>query len=637
MQAFFRARSKRFWTKSFVVLAAISLATVQAPRSFADKSDSAVDAKVSALLSKMSQDEKITILSGTSDEMHVPGLKRLGIPELKFSDGPMGVRCYGKSTAYPAGAMLAASWDADAAQQEGKALGRDCRARGVHVLLAPGCDLYRVPQCGRNFEYFGEDPFLSARMTVGYIKGVQGENVATSVKHYAANDQEILRDSVDTIVDERRLQEICFPPFKAAVQEANVWTVMAAYNKVNGDWCTANSYLLTDVLRKQWGFKGILMSDWGAVHDCLGPITAGTDLEMGKTVYYTADNIKRLMQEGKVTQQQIDEHVARILRMSVAMGFFDNNQEDKSIPLNDLSSAKAALNVAREGLVLLKNDNQTLPLDREKLHSVVVMGPNACPPVIGGGGSSEMDPFYSISLLDAVTSAAKDKVKISYIPNWVGPNPTAQSSFNILAVFEPQGEDGQRGMKGEYFDNPNLSGNPVATKIDGRVSFNWGAWHPVEQIKSSTYSVRWTGKIKAAQTDNYTFAFSSDGARIKLDGKTLFDNWDSAAMSNAVKTVRMQAGETHDISIEYHHLNGGSNMLFNWGRAHEALTAEEAKVISDADAVIAAVGFNWSMESEGFDRPYDLPIEQVAMLNAVSKLNPRTIVVLNAGGNVGMD
>ncbi|CAM5999326.1 unnamed protein product, partial [Sphagnum balticum] len=441
----------------------------------------------------MTFEEKVKLLSGTSDEMHIPGIERLKIPSLKFSDGPLGVRCWGKSTAYPCGSMLAATWDVDAAKEMGEALGRDSRARGVHILLGPGVDLYRVAQCGRNFEYFGEDPFLSARLAVAWIQGVQAEGVATSVKHFAANDQETLRDSVDTIVSERRLQEICFPPFKAAVKEANAATVMAAYNKLNGDWCTANKSLLTDVLRNQWGFEGVLMSDWGAVHELLKPIDAGTDLEMGKTLYYSADKIKQLIDSGKITQKQVDEHARRVIRMMVTMGFLDREQLDKTIPLDDPRSAAAALKVATEGLVLLKNQNNLLPLSRSSTKNIVVLGPNACPEMVKGGGSSETEPFKGISVLDAIKETA-----------------------------------------------------------------------------------------------------------------------------------------------EYHHRTGPSTMRFSWGKADPQFTSDEKNLITRADAVIASVGLNKAIECEGYDHAYDLPSEQVQLINNVAKLNSRVIAVLNAGGNVGM-
>jgi len=449
------------------------------------------DARVAALLKQLTLDEKIKLMSGTKDEMHVPGIERLHIPELKFSDGPVGVRCWGKSTAYPCGAMLAATWDKELSYEIGQALGRDCRARGVHVLIGPGVDLYRVAQCGRNFEYFGEDPYLSARIAVPWIKGVQDQGVATSVKHFAANDQETLRDSVNTIVDERRLHEICLPPFKAAVEEANAATVMAAYNKVNGHWCTANKYLLDDVLRKKWDYKGVLMSDWGAVHECLGPLTAGCDLEMGRTVHYTPDNIKKYLQEGKVTQDQIDEHVRRILNMTVSMGFMDRPQEDKSIPANDPASAAVALKVAREGLVLLKNDKDFLPLDRTKVNKVVVLGPNASPAVIGGGGSSEVGPFDNLSLLDAMKASCGERIAVTHVP------------------------------------------------------------------------------------------FEKDQKQI--------------------------------------------------------LNAEQEAAIRGADVVVASVGFSQQTEYEGKDRPYDLPSDQIDLLQKIALLSKKVVVVLNCGGNVGMN
>ena len=604
-----------------------------------DKSDSSVEARIKELLTELTLDEKITLLSGTSDQIHIPGIKRLGIPELKLSNGSNGVGWWDNSTVYPAESMLAATFDPELAFAEGRSQGRDARARGVHVLLTPGVDLYRVPQCGRNFEYLGEDPFLSARIAVGFIKGVQSQNVATSFKHFAANDQEILRDSVDTIINERRLQEICLPPFKAAVQEARAWTVMAAYNKVNGEWCTANSYLLDEVLRKQWGFKGILMSDWGAVHDCLGPLAAGTDLEMGKTQYYTADNIKGLLREGKLSQAQIDEHVRRILRMSVSLGFFDRDQLDKSIPLDDPASAAVALRVAREGLVLLKNEGGFLPLARDKIHSLVVLGPNACPTITSGGGSpiSGTEPFAAVSVLDALRASAGSNTKVAYIPSWAGPNPTAAASFNIPAVYEPVAVGADRGLIAEYFAGPDLAGSPTARKVESSINNLWGSEYS-DRAKSLALSMRWTGKIKVEQTDDYVFACSSNGCRVLLDGKPFFDNWSAGKSGNFSRTLKMEAGEIHDVVVEYHRQPGAdANIMFTWGKSRETFTGDEARQIAGADAVVVAVGFNPFLESEGMDRTYDLPAEQVELLKNVSRLNPRTVVVLNAGGNVGME
>jgi beta-glucosidase len=603
--------------------------------------DATVEARVDKLLSQLTQSEKIALLSGEEDQMHIPGIARLGIPELKFSDGPMGVRCWGKATAYPCGAMLAATFDVDAASAEGKALGRDSRARAVHILLGPGVNVYRQAQNGRNFEYFGEDPFLSSRLASAWVQGVQGQGVAVSVKHFAANDQETLRDSVNTLVDERRLNEICLPPFKAAVQESKAWTVMAAYNKLNGFWCTANKVLLTDILRDKWGFKGVLMSDWGAVHEAPGPLTAGTDLEMGKTTHYTEANINSLLKDGKVTQAQIDDHVRRILRMEVALGFMDRPQLDSTVPLNDPSSVQTALRVAREGLVLLRNHDNFLPLERAKVHKLVVLGPNACPAVTGGGGSSLTDPFTAVSLFDAMKNVAGNAVNVSYIPSPIGIDPKAinNESFNNQGYYEPTGENGLRGLRGEYYANPDFTGTPAATRDDATIDYVHSDWneHPDAAVTTPTYSMRWTAKVKAPQTDDYMFVLQSDGARVKLDGKTILDTWDQGKVSSVSKTIPMRGGDTHDLLVEYHHNNAGqATVQFAWGKQNPEITAEETKQIEQADAVIASVGFNRCSEHEGADRSYDLPADQIKLIQHVAKLNPRTIVVVNSGGNIGM-
>jgi beta-glucosidase len=629
-----KSRKQNLLPLCFVVLLALLIAGSKA--TFATESNN-VETRVNTLLSQMTLDEKIKILSGTKDEMHTPGIERLHIPELKMSDGPVGVRVWGRATAYPCGAMLAATWDRELARELGQALGRDCRARAVHILLAPGMDLYREPQCGRNFEYFGEDPYLAAQMAVGYVLGVQDEGVATSVKHYAANDQEIQRTTINTIVSERRLHEICLPPFKAAVQDGNAWTVMAAYNKVNGHWCTDNKILLTDILRDQWGFMGVLMSDWGAVNECLGPLTAGTDLEMGKTVYYTPANIKKYLQEGKVTQAQIDEHVRRILRMSVSLGFFDRPQEDKSIPLDNAAASATALKVAREGLTLLKNQDDFLPLSRAITKSIVVAGPNACPAVIGGGGSSATEPFSKVSLFDAIKSGAGAGVDVQYIPACPGADPTGDKAFDYQGVFEPLTPSGQRGLRADYFDGPDLKGTPKTSRTDFGINNYWGEHHP-DLVTTAEYSVRWTGKIKAAQTDVYVLACASDGSRVFLDGKPIFDNWSTAkGIERSCSTLPFNRDEVHDLVVEYHHLRGNADMQFTWGKASSHLTGPEMEAIRNADTVVYSCGFNPSLEGEGSDRTYDLPGNQSEFLENIVRLNRRTVVVLNAGGNVAMD
>ncbi len=594
--------------------------------------DPKVEARVNGLLGQLTTEEKIDLISGT-DVMHTAGVPRLGIPALKFSDGPVGVRCWGKSTAYPAGALLAATWDPAMALAEGVALGRDARSRGVDILLAPGMNIYREAQNGRNFEYLGEDPCLASAMAVNYVRGVQSQGVAACVKHFVANGQEWHRMNVDTTVSRRALEEIYFPPFKAAIEQGNAWTAMAAYNKVNGEWCTANKFLLTDVLRDTWHFHGLLMSDWGAVHDTTKDLNAGTDLEMHDKprLFYNLTTIPPLLASGAVTQATLDEHVRRLLRTIVAMGFMDRNQTDASIPANDPQNAAAALKAASEGIVLLKNEGHLLPLDRAKVRHIVVTGPNGQEAVIGGGGSSGTGAFTQVSVLEGVQQAAGPGVQVEYIPDL--------STFIFShAVFSPPDATatGESGLKGDYFNNPTLTGTPVETRMDHVVDFDWKTANPVRSIKGgSPFSVRWTGIITPPATGDYTFALASDdGSRAYLDDKEIIDMWAPHALARKESAQHLEAGHAYRIKVEYFNAKDGAVIHFGW--AKPGLPEEEKNRVAAADAVIFAGGFNPQSEHEGGDRPWDLPPSQTAELTQLLALNPHVITTINAGGNVGL-
>ncbi len=259
------------------------------------------------------------------------------------------------------------------AHREGIALARDAKSRGDRIVLGPAVNIYRVPQNGRNFEYMGEDPFLAGKICASYIQGMQSQGVASCVKHYACNNQETLRGSINVIVDERALQEIYLPAFEAAIKEGNARTVMCSYNCVNGPHASASKYLLTDVLRTQWGFDGLVMSDWGAVHDTLGPMVGGLDLEMPGPKFMNAKAIQPLLDSGQVQMAMIDEKVRRLLRVGIGMGWMESQAKDESIAKDDLDNDAVALDVAREGIVLLKNEKSQLPLDKAKTKNVVVM------------------------------------------------------------------------------------------------------------------------------------------------------------------------------------------------------------------------------------------------------------------------
>ncbi|MFB6456918.1 glycoside hydrolase family 3 C-terminal domain-containing protein [Chitinophaga sp. Hz27] len=386
--------------------------------------------KIQSLLRQMTLAEKVGLLHANS-KFYVAGIKRLGIPEWALSDGPHGVRAEinrhdwayagwtnDSATCFPPGTALAATWNPQLAYQRGLALGEEARFRKKDVLLGPGVNIIRSPLCGRNFEYLSEDPVLVARMAVAYIKGLQSKDVASSVKHWLANNQETHRDSVDVHMSERALREIYLPGFKAAITEGNAYTVMAAYNKFRGDWCSENEYLNRDILRNEFGFKGVLMTDWSAAHTTVKAALTGLDLEMGtdKADYndwYFANPLISAVKEGKVPLSVVDEKVANVLRVMFATKMFDEAKRAKGT-MNTAAHQQAAYNDAAEAAVLLQNNDNLLPLNFKTIKSVAVIGDNATRKHCNGGLSSEIKALYEITPLEAIRKKFGADVKINF-------------------------------------------------------------------------------------------------------------------------------------------------------------------------------------------------------------------------------
>ena len=337
-----------------------------------------------AMVQKLTLEQKIALIGG-EDNMYIRSEPSIGFPRLKMSDGPVGVRTWGPSTAYAAGIGLAASWDRSLAEKVGVGLGQDARARGVNFLLGPGVNIYREPMNGRNFEYFGEDPFLAGQIAATYIDGVQSQGVSATVKHFDANNSEYDRQRSNSVIDERTLHEIYLPAFEAAVKQGHVGAVMDSYNLINGEHATQNAYLNIEVLRKEWGFRGILMSDWGAAHEGIADANGGLDLEMPDAQYMTTATLLPAIKSGQVTVATIDQKVRRIIRTAMQFGFLDRDQLDPGMSLYNQHGDAIALQSAEEGAVLLKNQNHLLPLDRHRIHTLAVLGPDAYPAVPGGG------------------------------------------------------------------------------------------------------------------------------------------------------------------------------------------------------------------------------------------------------------
>jgi len=578
----------------------------------------------------MTVDEKIEIIGGINDFYTRP-IPRLGIPPLKMSDGPMGVHDYGLTTAYPAGIALAASWDVDLTQRFGAAMGKDARARGVHFILAPGMNIYRAPMNGRNFEYFGEDPFLASRMAVAVIKGIQSQRVIATAKHFAGNNSEFARMTLSSDIDERTLREIYLPAFEASVKEANAGAVMDAYNLVNGAYMTANNHLNNEILKKEWGFDGILMSDWGATHDSIAAANGGLDLEMPSPTFMNGDTLLPALKDGKISAATLDDKVRRILRKAIEFGFLDQPQTDTDIPSYSQEGRQVALEAARGSMVLLKNSGDLLPLDAAKLKTIAVIGPDAYPAVISGGGSAETKPFNAVSYLEGISNHLGTRAKVLYAVDVPPLDEVFENSEFVTAL------DGETGLKGEYFSNEDLKGTPALVRTDKHVHFDWGEGSFAPDQPIDHFSVRWTGYFVPEKSGDYKFFTSADdGVRLYIGDETAINDWQPHSQTLDTAARHLEAGQAYKIRLEYFESVGSAIVGFGVTRAEAFIGRETRALAAKADAVIICVGFDPKTEGEGFDRTFQLPGGQDELIRQISAVNKNVIVVLTAGGNVDM-
>ncbi len=573
------------------------------------------------ILGQMTLAEKIDYIGGVH-AMSIRALPRLKIPEIRMSDGPLGVRQDTPSTRYPAGIALAASFDPELAQAEGVSMGRDCRARGIHILLAPGININRVPVGGRNFEYLsGEDPYLGCRTVVPFVQGVQSQGVVATVKHFAANNQEYNRETIDIQVDERALREIYLPAFQAAVQKGGALAVMDAYNRLNGGYCTQNTWLNRTILKSEWNFPGFVMSDWGATHEAVPAFRGGLDIEMPAGQYFSRKWLVGALAVGVIKESDLDDKVSRILRTIIQMGFLDREQRDPAIPLDDPASDAVALRVAEAGTVLLKNERGLLPLDSTAIQKIAVLGSAANPGVPAGSGSSFVRPFRQVSVVDGLRQVFGKRVLIDYFTEGGGDYGSAR--------FEHRANNGETvpGLTGEYFANPDLAGAPKQVRIDPAIDFRWDNGVIGIPDLPEAFSVRWTGAIRPWVSGTHVFrARSDDRIRVYLDDALVIDDWVDHAPRTDTATRVLEAGKTYRLRVEYRNSAGGAVAQFAWA------PVKVPDRIADYDAAIVCVGFNDGTEGEGFDRTFQMPDAQDELIQQVAGKNPRTIVVLFAGG-----
>ena len=612
--------------------------TVSVPAQMA--STTAANARVESLLQRMTREEKIQLIAGTG--MGTAAIPRLGIPAFAMTDGPSGARGNPPSTAYAAGVGLAATFDTDLARHIGREIGRDTKARNTRILLGPGVNIFRSPLNGRNFEYFGEDPFLSGKIAVGYILGVQSVGVVATVKHFVGNESEFARNTSDSNIDERTLREIYLPPFEMAVKEAKVGAVMDSYNKLNGLYLTQNPSLNTDILRNEWGFSGILMSDWFATHDTLGAANGGLDLEMPSGQFFNTRTLTPFLEKGEISKETLDAKVRRILHLAIRMGWLDTPAGDSTLPRYNVVGKQASLQSAREGIVLLKNRSRLLPLDSKHIKTIAVIGPDAFPAVPTGGGSGRVAAFAPISILTGLGDA-------------IGLNGTVLYARGLPTLAQiaratrfTQSADGTKpGLTVEAFDNPELRGDAVSMRVEPFISFGrtffegigeesddaggFGGMRPAKP----TFS-RWTGYYTVAKAGSYEiFVQRSEEFRLFVDDILVMDNWDFARTTVVQKQMSFAAG-IHKIVFE-------EAKIFPFGTGQARLgiyatgslvDAETLALAKRADAVVLAVGYDHVTETEGTDRDFALPPGQTDLIREVARVNKNVIVAITAGGSV---
>jgi beta-glucosidase len=606
------------------------------------------DERADQLIAEMTLPEKVSLIGGAGFTTHA--IERLGIPLFTMSDGPGGVRNAPgpnppNACAFPAGAALAATWDPEMAAAYGKAMGLEDRARGTHFQLGPGLNICRVPVNGRNFEYFGEDPYLTSIIAVNWVKACSAQGSVPTIKHFVANNQEWNRNSVDARVDERTLREIHLPAFKKAATEGGIVAVMCSYNRLNGFYTSANDWLLNQVLKNQWGFKGLVMSDWGASH-ATTDVARGLDLEMPDSRNLNLDNIQAALADGSVTESNIDHAVHRLLRTAAAQGWLDAGwqQKDAALPVDSPESAKTALAVAENAIVLLKNDLNTLPLDRAKVKTIAVVGPNASAPAgampgnIGGGGSGAVNTFPSryseANYLEGITRSAGPNVNVNYIPM---PEPPGDAAFSSLANSwtAANGQPGLTLSVDVTGDGPPVQIPPT---VQTAINTNWQAGqlpYGVPTNRDATFT--WSGVLMAPNDSDWQIVANGNPVII-VDGFT-----NAPGM-----IIHLQGKKPVPVSIQLRALanapagrgrRGGGRGRRGGRLVRVALVPPaipDLAAVRDADAVVVCVGLNRNSESEGSDRPFELPGIQKYLIDSASRLNHHVIVINNSGAGVGM-
>ncbi len=598
------------------------------------------ETRIETLLAELTLEEKISLLAG-ADLWHTVPVERLGIPRIKVTDGPNGARgAQGgqapRSVCTPVGVALAATWNPALVQKIGALLGEETKTKGAHILLAPTVNIHRSPLAGRNFECYSEDPYLTARMATAYIRGVQSQGVGACIKHFVCNDSEFERFSMSSEVRERALREIYLFPFREAVREAKPWAVMSAYNKVNGVWASENRYLLREILKGEWGFDGIVISDWmGTNSDAVAE--GGLDLEMPGPARWMGANLLKRVQSGEVDEALIDDKVRRILRTVERAAAFDHSEIPPEGSVDRPEHRALVRQAEAEAIVLLKNEGGLLPLAADGYRKIAVIGQNALEPPIMGGGSSQVAPHEGVTPLAAIFDRAAEGTEIRYALGAPLHKDLPDLDISLL-------EGGT--LRVEIFDNLEFSGEPVRIHHLDRPRLSWPDDF-VSPADPHRFAARLTGTFIAPRSGDYTFGLRGSGRyRLLFEGETVIDTWDALdpglpwGESVHSQPLALEEGRQYAYEVRYVH-----ESAFPWRDLRlmclpplpENPLGEALAAAAWADLVILFAGNTPEWESEGFDRPdMELPRGQSELIEEVVKVNPSTVVVLNTGAPVRM-
>ncbi len=602
--------------------------------------------RIEAILNTLTLEEKAS-LTGGANSIDLNGLPEHGIPPFHMIDGPQGVRLESgpSTTALPCGMALACAFDPETAREYGALIGRECAGNGIQAILGPSFNLMRTPLNGRNFEYYGEDPVLAGETAAGFIRGCQSERVAACPKHLALNNQEICRTTGDSIIDERSLQELYLRSFEIAVRTANPWMMMSSYNKINGVQASGCGHVQNDLAKEQWGFDGVMVSDWGGTHDTLGAALGGQDLEMPGSKFLgpvLADAVKA----GIVPEALLDDKATRLLRLFQRTGILPGGRqpagESDTKHHHDL-----ARTFAERGMVLLKNRDGLLPLDKKKLKKIAVIGPSAdryhC---IGTaescGGSGAVHPSYEITLLNALTEYLGDECQIVYETG------TLFTANNIISGNMLTTPEGTPGLKIEYFDE---AGKLFRTETVGTVDLHWGNFLAAGIEPSELDNVKFTGRISGSITPDssgkvlVSVAGSACSITVKMDGKTVTELLTRAPISDAAE-IEVTAGKPISLEIDFDRTPGRTEIRLLWEQADNAAFERAVKAAGEADLVIYSGGTHHGYDKEAIgwgdvpsaDIPdLELPNKQAQLISAITAVNPNTVITLINGSVVNVE